>query len=427
MDWTPAELADWSRAHPPDLGWLERPARHQFRWRDAAGRWHTAAGRVSSPARLVRALARHPARDAYVGTASWLDPVRLPRLRDVASSAPVLLDHLVVFDLDAAPWSLRRLDAARESARRLLAWMGRETDLRLAHVTYSGAKGFHVVARDPDRGPFQEPDPRRRESLVRTARQALLRRALGAGHPVDPTVTADTRRVIRLPGTLHGATGWACSILPADALERPVAEWLPTLPRHPRARMPPRWSLRLRVPRLRLPGRPARAATPARLEMQASTHVPGTRDRSALLAWLPSAWSASEGAARRVARALDEARLGPGLLWRQGDRLLLLVPRAIPRARLARVAPLFGLQALPATLDMRGHAWATVAPSRWEDGVQDEVLEPFGVLHGVSCRHPWSRAHLDLARRLGQPVTPPEEGSLTAGSERARLRLAEMR
>ena len=429
MEWTPAELLAWWRAHPPDLAWLERPGRHLFRWRDAAGRWHASTGRVSSGARLARLASRHPPRDAYVGTASWLDPVGLPRLRDLSRPAPILLDHLVVFDVDAAPWSLRRLDAARRATRDLLAWAERETDLSPVHVTYSGSKGFHLVARDPDRSPFQEPDPRRREARVRDARRALLRRALDAGHPVDPTVTADTRRVIRLPGTLHGATGWACTVLPRGRLDEPVADWLPTLPRHPRAAMPPRWvAPRVRVPSLRLGAFVRRLRGPprpdTRLEMQASTHVAGTRDREALLAWLPAAWGAGEPALRRADRALAEAGLGPGLLWRHGGRLLLLVPRAIPRRRLARVAPRLGLAPLARALDARGHGWTAVAPARWSDGAQEADLVPAGLVQGAPCRHPWSRPHLDLARRLGQPL---EGGPGAAGADGVKVRLAELR
>lgn len=423
VDRSPAELLAWTRAHPPDLSWLERPARHQFRWRDASGRWHTADRRVSTPEAFARVVTHHPPRDAYVGTASWLDPVALPRLRDARSPAPILLDHLVVFDIDAAPWSLWRLDAARRATRRLLEWVERETDLVLVHVTYSGAKGFHVVARDPDRSPFQEPDPRTREARVRDARRRVLRRALDADHPVDPTVTADTRRVIRLPGTLHGATGWACSIIPRHRLDEPVRGWLPGLPRHGRAVLPPAWTMpRLRLPRLRLPHRP-RAKAPSRLELQASTHVPGTEDRSALLAWLPQRWGADAAALLRVERRLREAGLGPGLVWRADERLLLLVPRAIPRARLARVAPKFGLGGLPAALDARGHAWVAVAPASWEDGAEEPPLDVVGVVD-APCAHPWSRAHLDLARRLGRPLDDVVEA---AGTPRAKLRLAQIR
>ena len=60
----------------------------------------------------------------------------------------------------------------------------------------------------------------------------MLQRVLLAGYPVDPVVTADTRRIIRLPGTIHGSTGWICSTVEQDWLEKPVNDWIGNLPRH---------------------------------------------------------------------------------------------------------------------------------------------------------------------------------------------------
>ena len=63
---------------------------------------------------------------------------------------------------------------------------------------------------------------------------------IAAGHNVDPVVTADTRRIIRVPGTLHGSTGWTCSILREGQLERPVSEWISEMPKHEMASKIPR-------------------------------------------------------------------------------------------------------------------------------------------------------------------------------------------
>lgn len=409
-----ASLA-WLRAHPPSLGWLDRPGWHAFRWRDEGGRWRTARRRVPDARRLVEELARHPPRDVYVGTASWLEPVGLPRLRD--PGRPALLDHLVVFDIDRAPFSLASLERARRDAQRLVAWLARETALDLAHVAFSGAKGFHVVLRDPDRAPFALADPKAREAAVRASRAALLARVRAAGHEVDPTVTADTRRILRLPGTLHGATGWACAPVPPGAIERPVAEWIEEMPRHERAlALPadaPAPSPRPATPR-------AAAAHAGGLELQASSHVAGTRERGAILAWT---------SARLPLAALDArlraAGLGPALTWRQGERRLVLVPRALPVPALARAAKALRLGGFGAALAARGHAWVAVAPRSAPEGAMDAAIVPEASLAGAACAHPWSRPHLDLARRLG--AAPEAHEGEACGSERASMRLAQIR
>ena len=52
-------------------------------------------------------------------------------------------------------------------------------------------------------------------------RGKLLQRVLDAGFDVDKTVTADTRRIIRLPSSLHGKTGWVCTIIDRETLAKP--------------------------------------------------------------------------------------------------------------------------------------------------------------------------------------------------------------
>lgn len=393
-----------------DLAWLFRPAWHGFRWRDDAGRWYEARRRVREASDLAREFARAPPRDAYVTTAAWLEPRALPRLLDAEATPPILLDHLVAFDVDRG-FSLRALESARREALRIREW-GQSRGLLPLHASFSGAKGFHVLFRDPDRAPFAIADPRAREATVRSARARLVRAAHDAGLEFDPTVTADTRRILRLPGTFHGETGFACWRVPEALLERPLREWIERVPRREGARAPPRFAL----PRLRRAGlRAPPAAAPRALELQASTHVPGTRDREALLAW-----AGSEAAARALARRCDA---GPALLWRQGERRqgerwLVLVPRAFPRAALAARAG----GGLARALDARGHAWVAVAPRRWADGTQEPAIVPAGILEGASA-HPWSAAHVALARRLGHEVHGTTDAS---GSAEPSLRLAQI-
>ena len=86
---------------------------------------------------------------------------------------------------------------------------------------------------------FSIPDPKTREHAVRDARKELLAKVMEAGHPIDAGITADTRRIIRLPGTLHGTTGWQCTVVSEQQLRTPFKKWMNKIPRHERAiRMP---------------------------------------------------------------------------------------------------------------------------------------------------------------------------------------------
>ncbi len=215
-------LKDHYREHPIDVSWLNKPSQHVFRWRTNDNRWLTAKRRVRDHASFLKAIGKSAPRDVYVSTASWLNPIDLPRLRDNPDHYPVLLDHYVVFDIDVAPFSIENLTKAQSIARDLMEWLKEHENLILRSVSFSGSKGFHLIYDDPDREAFALPDLKEREMAVKAQRKVLLDRVVKAGFEVDTKVTADTRRILRLPGSLHGSTGYACTRLSVEALNGPL-------------------------------------------------------------------------------------------------------------------------------------------------------------------------------------------------------------
>ena len=412
-----------------DLSWLSKPTRHQFRWRSLKGPWITARKRISSGRALTGAFEGTMPTDVYVSTSSWLDPVNLPRLKDTSRPTPILLDHMVIFDIDMRPFCRSRLERARKAAQSLRDWLLENTELRIQHVSFSGSKGFHLVAHDPDRSAFAEPDPAKREEAVREQRKTLLDSAIEAGHPVDPVVTADTRRIIRLPGTVHGLTGWECTILDEGWLERPVAEWAGSIPRHPMAaRLPARPPISL--PRLSLPGRRRKRPRkrpdlgPEYASLEVSSHVAGTKDRSAVVAWLPGKWGDVAESIEKAREAFDAMDLGPVAYLHDGRRALAIVPRAIPRDFLMARLPRAGLHQLAHKIRRFDHSWIRITGKMSEDGWEGE-LEPITVLGyeaSERCSHPWSAPHLELCSRLGLPIRQGD-GDI-AGNPQASIRVA---
>ena len=99
-----------------DLSWMKKPTQHQFRWRCLENRWQSAHRRVRNSTTLVKAFRNSTPTDVYVSTASWLNPIELPRLRDQEAAYPILLDHLVVFDIDVPPFCIANMELARQSA-----------------------------------------------------------------------------------------------------------------------------------------------------------------------------------------------------------------------------------------------------------------------------------------------------------------------
>ncbi len=429
-DWSERALSEYySDGSIIDLSWLNKPTRHQFRWRTLSGRWITSRKRISSGKSLVKTFQSMPT-DVYVSTSSWLDPVNLPRLKDSKRPSPILIDHMVVFDIDVRPFCISSLEKARRESLALIEWISENTDLEIKHVSFSGSKGFHIVTFDPDRSQFEEPDPVKREQLVRASRMLIQERVIEAGHNVDPVVTADTRRIIRLPGTLHGSTGWACSILEEGWLERPVKDWIADIPKHelatPISRRPP-----IKIPRFkRIKNTIAPETSQIKngseefVSLEVSSHVPGTIDRSALVTWLPDYWGGVTESVNRAQKEFDSNDLGPVAYIHDGYGVLAIIPRAFPRDFLLSKIGRMGLKTLENDLRRFEHSWVRISGTM-VDGFWESEIEPITVLGYESsgrCLHPWSAPHLELCKRLGLPIRRGE-GDVSGDSD-ASIRVA---
>ena len=411
----PDAFRSWYSGHQADLSWLEKPSRHQFRWRLVNDRWVTATRQFSTAGPLQTMLTKQGPRDVYIGTAAWLSPLNLPKISDEQSPHPVLIDHLVVFDVDFQPFCYQRLEKARTATHRLLTWIESNEDLTLLCISYSGGKGFHLIFKDNDRSLFAIPDPKQREEAVRAARSVLLKRVLAQGFPVDTTVTADTRRIIRLPGSLHGTTGWACTRITREQLAMPLKSWVKTLPKHPKA---------LRMPRLAFKWRsllPQRTSNSRKIGknqamtthpnnvitvMQCSTQVVGTNGRSAFMAWIPKRWD--QGHIDAVAQRLKGLGWGPVHRFEHQEQTLLVGTRAVPKEQLAKETASMGWVNMSNAIKQYGHAWVDLTPVI-TDGEQQDGFRHLGLWEVAGqgdSRAPFSATHLEVLRRLGVEVDP---------------------
>ena len=406
------ELNDWYNENQIDMSWLDSPSRHQFRWRQLSGRWTSNDRRISKPEQLVKSFRGKAPTDLYFGTSEWLEPIGLPRIREKHKPAPILLDHLVVFDIDQTPFCHRRLDKARAITARLVDHLDNKKGLELLYISYSGSKGFHVVLKDLEREKFAIEDPRLREEEVRAARKELLNEVLEAGFPVDKTVTADTRRIIRLPGSIHGTTGWRCSIIDRLTLNKPLRRWVDDIERHPKAVEMPYWAKIKKTPtkkkaKIESTGNNNKTQVVERgssVVMQVSSHVTGTADRSAFIAWMPNYWG--ENRRNRLFRELEDLGWAPGHHWLCGERQLLIIPLAIPKENMMRHLKSLGLNGPLTQFEKLGHSWTGISPRRWDNGEQEPEFEYQGVIpfSGELVRMPFSNPHLELVQRLGGSI-----------------------
>ena len=404
-EWTAKVLKQFTANNSPDFDWLEKPGRHQFRWRTLRGKWITAKRRIKNHDSFIKAIGKDAALDTYVSTSQWLDPIDLPRLRDNEKPSPILLDHLVVFDIDVEPFSKTNLEKARKAAIELIEWIEENVSyLSLSHATFSGSKGFHIFYRDEDRSKFSIPNPKEREEEVRTQRKELLKEVIEAGHPVDPLVTPDTRRIIRLPGTIHGGTGWICTKVKIEDLEKPLKQWVHSIPKHDLAIRMPRWNLRF--PKLNSKRENSiqkiNKKSGYSIHLQVSTQVPGTSDRNVIMTRISGTSEQITKRIENIVSSLKKEGIGPCAVWTDQEGALIMVPRAIPNSMLEKNAKRMGIGKLGYSIKKKGHLWVNMNPSNLE--LMQDSLEPRGIYsldEGKKSGHPWSNAHLHLAEQLG--------------------------
>ena len=411
-----------------DFAWIPSPNQHSYRWRTIAGRWVTARRRIRNHQTLAKAIGKDVVSDLYISTSRWLNPIDLPRLRDKERAHPILLDHLIVFDIDVAPLSLKNLEEARITAINLHEYLASDTSMEFLNCSFSGSKGFHLYYLDLERDKFAIEDPKEREETVRESRKQLLTRVLGEGFNVDNRVTADTRRIILLPGSIHGTTGYQCTVLGLEQLEKPLKVLLEDIPRIESAQKIPKRARKGKKKAKKMKPKQRKKVVDTRAVQQymveASTHVAGTKDRSVLMMWLPQSWGIGQEALETALKMIVQENMGQCSFWQQGSRILMLCPVAFPRVQVVKILTSYKMNKRAAILKEREHDWIRISNIMDEDADWADELEPIG-LYGneITSNTPYSASHLELERRMG--IYRELESSATcSGTQEPSLRIA---
>ncbi len=228
--------AYYRQAAPESFTLPDQPTRRQFRLalKKPTGRLHFTKvdDRIRGGAVLKRHLERTAPHHAYFTTSTWLDPQRLGPRDLVRAKKPgytlahnVFLDQGLYFDIDV-PGDLA------EAARQVLLlrdFLKERWGFARYRAVYSGSKGFHLYVEDFRIANFVtvEPDPRRREDQHPVVKAQFTNAALRAGIMVDAAVTLDPRRILRVPGTVHGKTLNLCEVVELTRVESFVPRRIP--------------------------------------------------------------------------------------------------------------------------------------------------------------------------------------------------------
>ena len=407
--------------HEVDLSWLKKPSQHGFRWRCSNGSWRKSKRRVSSVDSFRKAIGKDNPSDVYFSTSSWLEPIDLPNLNDDTKPHPILLNHLIVFDIDFAPLSLENLERARLTTLNLHKWIEKNYDYELMSISFSGSKGFHLFYNDPDRSLFSIENSKEREDAVRENRNKLLQEVLLSGFKVDPRITADTRRIIRLPGTIHGKTGLLCHRISIEKLGTNIEAWINDVPS---------FFGNIDIPKVAKvkPKKDNQAGKKVTKNLQqnnveqsymieVSNHLPGTKDRTSLIFWTPYSWGTGELCLEQLEDLVKSENLADSYIFSDGERILFICPEAFTRAKIVKLLDKIGMEKVSKTLATRKHYWVRISGIMIEDGNWYNEPRFISMIKGNNSKQNYSIAHLTLLSKLGLDIDISQFEQLAGNTE----------
>ena len=165
-------------------------------------------------------------------------------------------------------------------------------------------------------------------------------------------------------------------------------------------------------------------SAPQHTSLELSSHVSGTKDRSAFVSWLPRKWGDIRTSIEKSQELFSHLKLGPVAYFHDNERVLAIIPRAIPKDfLLSKISQKEFKNFVYETRHME-HSWTRISGRLVGEDWESEI-EPISVLgydYSENCLHPWSAPHLEICSRLGLPIR--ELQGEISGSDKVPLRVA---
>jgi DNA primase catalytic subunit len=190
-----------------------------FRLRLSNGSFYKIRDKIHDAGDLQENLVEYTPLDVYYSTATWLNPHLIAGKLDRDILRNIFLGCDLSFDIDIST-KIKNLPEAQAQTLALNDFCSSK-GFRIRYIAFSGSKGFHVVCDDPWTE-STEFEPRKREAIAVEKRKKIIQEVKEAGIAFDEKVTVDTRRIIRLPGTINSKTALKCTILTKRQLESDI-------------------------------------------------------------------------------------------------------------------------------------------------------------------------------------------------------------
>jgi DNA primase catalytic subunit len=213
----PGQIESFYKSNIIDLKLIQEVKFRHFRFRLLDGYFYKVKRKIRDSSDLQKCLAEVTPLDVYYSTACWLNPhIIASRLdKDILKNIYISCD--LSFDIDVSN-KVNNLVEAKHQAIAVNDFLA-EKGFKIRYSAFSGSKGFHIVCDDPWKDENTEMEPKKREIKAIDERKKLVKEARDNKIIFDEKVTVDTRRIIRLPGTINSKTGLICTPLSRKELE----------------------------------------------------------------------------------------------------------------------------------------------------------------------------------------------------------------
>ena len=242
-----------------------------------------------------------------------------------------------------------------------------------------------------------------------------------AGFKVDPRITADTRRIIRLPGSIHGKTGLLCHRISLETLSNSVDLWIDHVPNfYPELNIPK--TAKAQVNKDKNPMKKhvldeQIQTTEHTYMVEVSNHLPGTKDRSALIFWTPYSWGTGTECFKRLNTLIEMENLSYCTIFSDGERILFICPESITRAKVIKILTNIGLEKLANTLENREHYWVRISGIMGDDGIWHNEPKLISIIKNKYSESTYSKSHLTLLTKLGVAIDKSHYEDVSGNSE----------
>ena len=320
-----------------DISFLSDCSKRHFRIISENGNFLKVKDRIYNSDQMKKKLINLRPRDVYYSTSTYLNPTTIgPRgkERSILTKSGIVLKNDISFDLDREPLSIRNLEKTRKDCKRLIDFMD-SNGYSLKYIAFSGSKGFHVIYED-DKG-VAIADPFEREMETIKIRRELVDKIKEQGISIDSSITVDTRRIIRLPGTINSKTGYVCTLLTRSQINQPVNNWISNIPRLPNSVNIPRftWPKFLTFPSLFSKKAKFKPVKRVMYTTYVTSSVLGTKGRHAILLHFKN--QKFSKVIRKLEKAIEKYRLTDIYVFRSGSEIQAISLKTVQRNRYQKV------------------------------------------------------------------------------------------